>query len=82
MRLREDVEFVGTALFCAGNALDRFCQHRVFFFAAPKMKSVSENYITEQIVVGTIVDIKRGIELEIPSAYLSPAAIPFRTDLI
>ena len=29
------------------------------------MKSVCEDYITEQVVVRTIVDIERGIELEV-----------------
>ena len=65
MRPREDVEFVGTALFCAGNALDRLCQRRVFFFATPEMKCVGENNIAKQIVLRTIVDVERRIELEI-----------------
>ena len=51
--------------FCAGDVLDRFRERRVFPFAAPEMKSVSENYVTEQIMLRTVVDIKRGIELEI-----------------
>ena len=29
------------------------------------MKSVRENYVAKQIVLGTIADIERGIELEI-----------------
>jgi hypothetical protein len=29
------------------------------------MKSVSENYVAEQIVLRTIIDIERGIKLEI-----------------
>src|SRR5436305_10703165 len=29
------------------------------------MKSVSENYVAEQIVVRTIIDIERGVELEV-----------------
>ena len=51
--------------FCAGDALDRLCQRRVFFFAAPEMKSVSEDYVAKQIVLRTIIDVERGIELEI-----------------
>lgn len=51
--------------FCARDALDRRRQRRVFFFAAPEMKSVCENYVTKQIVVRTIIDVERGIELEV-----------------
>ena len=29
------------------------------------MKGVCEDYVTEQIVLRTIIDIKRGIELEV-----------------
>jgi hypothetical protein len=31
------------------------------------MKRVRENYVTEQIVLGTVIDIESGIELKIPS---------------
>ena len=34
-------------------------------FVTPKMKRVSENYIAEQIVARTIIDVERGIKLEI-----------------
>ena len=51
--------------FCVGDALDRLRERRVFFFAAPEMKSVCENYVTKQIVVRTIIDVERGIELEV-----------------
>ena len=51
--------------FCAGDALARLRERRVFFFAAPEMKSVRENYVTKQIVLWTIIDVQRGIELEV-----------------
>jgi hypothetical protein len=35
------------------------------FFAAPEMKSVRENYVAKQIVLRAIVDVERGVELEI-----------------
>ena len=31
----------------------------------PEMKRVRENYVAKQIVLWTIIDIKRGIELEV-----------------
>ena len=66
MRLRGDVGFSGTALFCAGNALGAFCKTcAVFLLVAPQMKCVGEDYVAEQIVLRSIADIKRGIELEI-----------------
>ena len=34
-------------------------------FATPQMKRVREDYVPKQIVVGTIVDVKRGIKLKI-----------------
>ena len=34
--------------------------------AVPKVKCVSENYVAEEIVLRTIVDVECGIELEIP----------------
>jgi hypothetical protein len=34
-------------------------------FISPKMKRVRENYVTKQIVVGSIADVKRGIKLKI-----------------
>ena len=34
-------------------------------FVSPKMKRVSENYITKQIVTRTIIDVERWIKLEI-----------------
>src|SRR5262249_10322447 len=34
-------------------------------FAAPEMKCVGENDVAHQIVIGTITDVQRGIELEI-----------------
>ena len=34
-------------------------------FAAPEMKCVGENYVAEQIVLRSVVDVQRGIELEI-----------------
>ena len=34
-------------------------------FVPPKMKRVSENYIAEQIVARTIIDVERRIELKI-----------------
>ena len=37
---------------------------RCLFFA-PKVKSVGENYVPKQIVLWAIVDIERGVELEI-----------------
>jgi len=51
--------------FRAGDVLDRLRERRVFFFAAPDMKSVRENYITKQIVLWTIIDVESGIELEV-----------------
>src|SRR5439155_22255927 len=65
IRLREDLAFLGMPSFCVGDALDRLRERRVFFFAAPEMKSVCENYVTKQIVVRTIIDVERGIELEV-----------------
>src|SRR6266496_3925384 len=65
IRLRLDLAFLDMSSFCAGDALDRLCQRRVFFFAAPDMKSVSEDDVSEQIVVWTIIDIERRIELEV-----------------
>src|SRR5207249_3609065 len=65
IRLRLDLGFLGMPSFCAGDALDRLCQRRVFFFAAPEMKSVSEDYVAKQIVLRTIIDVERGIELEV-----------------
>ena len=35
------------------------------FFAAPEVKRVGENYVAEQIVLRSVVDVERGIELEI-----------------
>ena len=32
---------------------------------APNMKRVREDYVTEQIVLRTVIDIQRGIELEV-----------------
>ena len=63
--LRGGSGFLGMPLFCAGNALDRFCQHRAFLLRGAKMKSVCENDITKQIVLRTIIHVKRGIELEV-----------------
>ena len=37
----------------------------VLFSAAPEMKCVTENYVAKQIVLRAIVDIERGVELEI-----------------
>ena len=34
-------------------------------FVSPQMKRVRENYVTKQIVVGTIVDVQRGIKLKL-----------------
>ena len=34
-------------------------------FVSPKMERVSENYIAEQIVAWTVIDVQRGIKLEI-----------------
>jgi hypothetical protein len=43
-----------------------FCRNRAgFFFAIPEAKSVGEDYVTKQIVLRAIVDIERGVELEI-----------------
>src|SRR5207249_6090589 len=65
IRLRGDLGFSGIPLFCAGDALDRRCQRRVFFFATPEMKSVSENDVAEQIVLWTVADVERRVELKI-----------------
>jgi hypothetical protein len=64
MRLRGDFEFP-TASFYSGNALDAFVSPRSLFFAAPEMKCVGENYVAKQIVLRTVADVERGIELEI-----------------
>ena len=64
MRLRGDLEFP-TASFYSGNALDAFVSPRSLFFAAPEMKCVGENYVAKQIVLRTVADVERGIELEI-----------------
>ncbi len=57
MRLRGDFE-LPMASFYARNALAAFCKaSAVFFFVAPKMECVGENYVAEQIVVRTIVDV-------------------------
>ena len=34
-------------------------------FAAPEVKCVGENYIAHEVVIRTIADVQRGIELEI-----------------
>ena len=34
-------------------------------FATPEMKRVCEDYITKQVVIRAVVDVQRGIELEI-----------------
>ena len=34
-------------------------------FAAPEMKCVGENYVAHKVVIRTITDVQRGIELEI-----------------
>ena len=34
-------------------------------FLAPDMKRVCEDYITKQVVIRAVVDVQRGIELEI-----------------
>ena len=62
MRLRAGVELADTILlYAAWPWRDR---HHVFF-PTPKMKCVREHYIAKQIVLRTVVHIKRGIELEI-----------------
>jgi hypothetical protein len=66
IRLREDFKFPGTASLCASTASDGFSRRSAgVVSAAPQMKGVSENYITEEIVLWTIVDVERRIELEI-----------------
>ena len=46
--------------------LTGFCDCRaIFFAAAQEMKCISENYVTEQIVLWTIADVECRIELEI-----------------
>ena len=42
-----------------------FCRNRAALFFAPEVKCVTENYVTKQIVLRAIVDIERGVELEI-----------------
>ena len=45
---------------------DVVCMRRaVFISVAPEMKRVRENDVAEQIVLGIIADIERGIELKI-----------------
>ena len=62
MRLRDGVELADTILFYAAwPCRDR----RHVLFAAPKMKRVSEHYVAKQIVVRTVTDVERGIELKI-----------------
>jgi len=51
MRLRRDIELPMTSFYVT-NALAAFCKNGVvFFFIAPKMESVGENYLAEQIVL-------------------------------
>ena len=38
---------------------------RDVFFAAPEVKRVGENYVAKQIVLRSVVDVERGIELEV-----------------
>ena len=60
MRLLGGFELPDTVSFYAGNMLSA-----LFVFVAPEVKCVTENYVAKQIVLWTIIDIKRGIELEV-----------------
>ena len=63
--------FIAREFLTVGRSLQLFFRkpgHRVGGFSGfmpPQMKRVRENYVTKKIVVGTIVDVERGIKLKI-----------------